>query len=525
MRMLIAHNPFRASPLCDGRGSLRAAERQDLCTEPRPSGSGLRSGSALTNGLGIALLCAALVLGLTGIQRSLWLDEAWVANSISAPTLRQMFYYPEWLQSSPPLFLLGSRAAVRLLGISNTSLRIVPLLMALAATAAMFAVARRALSPAFAALACVLLVFYTAEIEYSHSAKQYSGEVAATTVILLAAVTYLQKPDRSRFRWLAAAIALALPFSYASVFLLPGIVLALGYKSPRRALVLTGVAGAVLAILYVFFIRPNLGYQLRAYWASEPESGLSRGVLGALIAIVAVTLIGIARTHGKLSWREWTQMVCALPCILLVMAGAFGWYPMSYRTRLFLFPCFLIVALMGLENICVWIFRRRANAAAWLAVAAAILLGIRSELRSRPSLPKEDVNSAVRFLQRTVDPDDLLIVHPSVGESFRLYSAVHGWPSPPVTFGDTGWPCCPRDKIARLGVSTRKAVIADLDRMIPPRYSGRVWLLYTIRPTHWDWVGLDESNVWRDYFSDRGCAMPKPYLQFENLAITFAVCQ
>jgi hypothetical protein len=198
---------------------------------------------------------------------------------------------------------------------------------------------------------------------------------------------------------------------------------------------------------------------------------------------------------------------------------------MSYRTRLFLFPCFLIVALMGLEDMSGWIFKRRADAAAWLALAAAVLLGIRSELRSRPNFPKEDVDGAVRFLERTVAPDDLFIVHPSVGESFRLYSSVHGWTSPPVTFGDTGWPCCPRGKIARPGASTRKAVIADLDRMIPPRYSGRVWLFYTIRPTHWDWVGLDESNVWRDYFSDRGCAMPKPYLQFENLAITFAVCR
>jgi uncharacterized membrane protein len=214
--------------------------------------------------LRVLSLVAALLLGLAGIHRSLWLDEAWVANSIAAPTLREMFYYPEWLQSSPPLFLLASRTAVRLLGLSNTSLRVVPLLLALIATAAMFAVARRALSPAFAALACVLLIFYTAEIEYSHSAKQYSGEVAATTVVLLAAAAYLQKPERSRFRWLAAAVVAALPFSYASVFLLPGIVLAIGYTSPRRALALTGVAGAVLATLYVFFIRPNLGYQLRA---------------------------------------------------------------------------------------------------------------------------------------------------------------------------------------------------------------------------------------------------------------------
>jgi hypothetical protein len=106
-----------------------------------------------------------------------------------------------------------------------------------------------------------------------------------------------------------------------------------------------------------------------------------------------------------------------------------------------------------------------------------------------------------------------------------LYATMLGWTRPPVIYGDTGWPCCPRDKIARPGISTRQAVVEDLDRMIPPGHSGRAWLLYTIRPTHWDWVGLDESNVWRDHLTDRGCKMPKPYLQFENLAITLAVCR
>ena len=70
-----------------------------------------------------------------------------------------------------------------------------------------------------------------------------------------------------------------------------------------------------------------------------------------------------------------------------------------------------------------------------------------------------------------------------------------------------------------------KSKLSEIYLLANPRYSGRVWLFYTIRPTHWDWVGLDESHVWRDYLSDRGCAMPKPYLQFENLAITFAVCR
>ena len=74
----------------------------------------------------ILLLSATLVLGLFGIARSLWLDEAWVANSVHAPTLREMFYYPGWLQTSPPLFLLLERGAVRIFGLSNPALRAVP---------------------------------------------------------------------------------------------------------------------------------------------------------------------------------------------------------------------------------------------------------------------------------------------------------------------------------------------------------------------------------------------------------------
>src|SRR5579871_5202302 len=42
-------------------------------------------------GATLVLLLLTLVLGLYGIQRSLWLDESWVANSVNAPTLSGMF--------------------------------------------------------------------------------------------------------------------------------------------------------------------------------------------------------------------------------------------------------------------------------------------------------------------------------------------------------------------------------------------------------------------------------------------------
>jgi hypothetical protein len=472
------------------------------------------------------LLIAALLLGLDGIGRSLWLDEAWVANSINAPTLSEAFYYPNWLQSSPPLFLLASRATVSLLGLSNRSLRVVPLAMALLAALGLFAAASRLLSFPFAVLSTALLVFFTAEVEYSHTAKQYSGEVAMSTVVILTVLEYLRQPTVLHFRWLAAAVAVALPFSYPSVFFLPGVVLAVYFTNWRRSLLLAALAGAVLSVLYVAVIRPNVAPQLRAYWASDLENGFSTGTLAVVAMVVVFTACNVIGSKGKIGIREWTQLICVAPCILLMIAGGLDWYPLSYRTRLFAVPGLILIIAMTAEDFSQRLFipRRVANAVVGTALAATVSLGVRAHVRSLPGLPKEDVDGAVRFLQTAVPPEDLLLVHPSVGETFRFYVAMYGWSAPPVVYGDTGWPCCPRGQDARPHSSTNEAVTRDLQRMVPAGYSGRIWQLYTIRPTHWDWVGFDESKLWRSYLADHGCVLSPPNRRFENLAISTAEC-
>src|SRR5580658_2833991 len=106
-----------------------------------------------------ALSLGVVGLGVYGMGRSLWLDEAWVANSIQARSLLGMFYYPDWLQINPPLFLLLARAAVRAVGASNVAFRAVPLAMAVAAAAGMLAVSQRLLRPSFALLATAVVAF------------------------------------------------------------------------------------------------------------------------------------------------------------------------------------------------------------------------------------------------------------------------------------------------------------------------------------------------------------------------------
>lgn len=477
-----------------------------------------------------ALLLATLALGIDGIGRSLWLDEAWVANSIHAPSLAGMFYYPNWLQTSPPLFLLASRAMVHIFGLSNVSLRVAPLLFELIAVTAMFQIARRTLSFPFAILASALLVFSPAAVEYSHTCKQYSGELAATAILLLGAVLYLQNPSRGSYYWLIAAMAVALPLAYSSAFLLPGILIAVAFTG-RKPVLLAAISAEILLALYFAFIRPNFAPDLGRFWQVDADTGFSPGLLTALLFVIAAGVrVSALAARRKSGWREWTQILCASPCVLLAIASVMGWYPLTYRMRLFILPCFLLLLAMNAEDFSRWLAgaHRRGqfavNGIVTCLVLITVFIGVRAQIHSRPAIPKEDAAGAVRFLQATVASKDLLLVHPSAGESFLLYAGMQGWRKPPVIFGDTGWPCCPRGKVWRPHTSTEQSVNKDIDRMVPSGFSGRIWLLYTIRPTHWDYVGLDESRIWRHHLADRGCIIGPPNRQFENMAITLAEC-
>src|ERR1041385_7654748 len=96
------------------------------------------------------LMSAVAVYGtavrLVGITRSLWLDEAWVANAAAAASLSKMLYYDRWLQTTPPLFLVLVRATVKIFGLSNVTLRLVPFIFGVVSIVFTFLLLKRAVA-------------------------------------------------------------------------------------------------------------------------------------------------------------------------------------------------------------------------------------------------------------------------------------------------------------------------------------------------------------------------------------------
>ena len=472
----------------------------------------------------VLLLAAVVWLGIGEMSRGLWLDEAWVANSIREPSLAGMFYYPGWLQTSPPLFLLLSREVVRLIGDLNTDFRVIPLIFSILSAAFLFATSRLLLRPALAILATAIVMFDQTAIDYSHTFKPYSGELAASAALLLATIAYLQRPEPKRFMWMLTVVAIAMPLSYPAVFLLPGIILAVAFAIDfRHSLFVGTIAAMELALMFWLTIRPNLSPELHEFWMAN--RAFSIGLVVALAFCVAAAFrLMMNFTRRAPSARDWAYVICLLPCLLLATAALMGWYPVSHRTRLFVLPCFVLLASMTAEDLLGRVYR--GPLVEILALGGALVLGVHAivgQSITGHAASEEDFASVVSFLETHAGAPDLILVHACCKEGFELYRQLDDWDPPHLEFGDTGYPCCVRGKNARPGSSSEGAVIADLDSKVPRGYSGRVWLVFATRPTHWDYTGLDEGELWRKHLWERGCP-PGPFLRFANLAISPMDC-
>lgn len=467
---------------------------------------------------GLILTAVLLRIGLKGLDFSLWLDEAWVANSVRANTLAQMFWGEAWLQTTPPLFLLLSRAVVSIFGVSTPVLRFIPLAFALIAGAGMWFAARR-VAPTLAPIAAAALMLPSLAIEYFTSFKQYGPEAAAVVLMLWATFAYLQSPERWRLAVLCVCLIGLLPLAYPLAFVAPGIVLAVYAKSGmKRASILTVAFSAMLGILYVFFIRPNVAPVHWQYWSA----GFSEGYSTTLrIAVVVVLLLSIRAVFR----RDYTQLVCLLPCVLLVAAERLGWYPESPRTFLFARPCLILAAAIFAEE---YIGRGRETWRRWARPIAAVAtivwaLVVFSKYKSEPL---EDYAAAVSYLREHMAPNDLLLVHANALEGFRLYAAMANWDAPAI-YGNSGWPCCQRNHPvpdASLPTEQKESIVrADLERMIPSDFRGRIWLVYASRWRHWRYVGLDEGEFSRKVLWNGGCTLGA-YILLPNIQISAMDC-
>jgi hypothetical protein len=523
----------------------------------------------------IALIAIGMLLRLRGSQVSFWMDEAWVANSLLSASWKDVFFYPPWLQTSPPGFLILSKLAVDVLGWSHLAFRSVPLASAAVGLAALAVVSRRALSPLFALLPLTAVVFSPTAIQYSRMLKQYSTEQAVGAVLLLAAWGYWERRTGARYWMLLALKIVGMLCGYGAVFAVGGILLLLspaafwlcGARPERidllRWIALCVTAAAVLTVEYAYFYLPNTSPALKEFWTlvsfqgdrDEPLQLIFRHLVVyarhapllpdwttlAILLGVGLVLAGLLRAMLRppddIARRGGVAILClaAIPAAVLIASGIFGFYPNSARTSLVLLPGLALMMGFGAEACHDWIRslasghagQRMAvglSAGAW--TSAVLVMLVHGSLLQRPSpQPIEDYNAAVGLLRSSVGSDDIVFVHACCEEGFRLYRTIDAWStSPAILNGTTGQPCCPRNRIVA-PFATDEQVRQDLAGRLPHSFAGRVWLLTNERDDYWrNASGRNEGPLLADGLTAAGCTLLKR-VPFTNMSVRVFDCR
>lgn len=554
-------------------GTDRPALQQE--PDPRPYREAARGAKRFLSVENRLPTWAALALVIAGgtlprlnhIGKSIWSAEAWVCNSVLADNLGQMFHYPVWLQTTPPLFLLLVRWTVHVAGLSVGSLRAVPFGLSVLALVLIAWLARLILRTPFAVICTALVALSPPAAVFSKEVKQYSGDVTASCLLLLVLWRYLERSDGRRYVYLIVAVAVALLLSYPAVTLLPVAVAIVAVVEPtvnrehpnawkrraRRVGILTLVSSAICGLNYWFFVKPNTSPLLTDYWGGGyPQFGhfkevarfyaeyfLGMGVyfylpietkdlfksmlssLGflptLLIAIATIGIAALAIASLRRNTRHlWALAVCLMPIVALAILNLLHLYPVnSRRLTLFMLPCVSLAAATVMQSLWDMLSKgiRRESAAlisALMTVACVVIVfvaGARSDQWSNYWFEDEDTGGSFSYLKSQVAPQDAIYVHASIEEAAKLYFRILRWNPADVRYGNTGWGCCTRSPEPQPddAISKRDYVVRDFEKTLGRTRPERVWLVFTGRDGVWSELGRDEPQIIASYLHAIGC--------------------
>jgi hypothetical protein len=475
----------------------------------------------------LLVACFVLLLNIPArllyIFNSLWLDEAWVANSVVEATIKQMLFYDRWVQSTPPLTLLLMRGATSLMGPGELAFRIVALLAGLAAIALFALAAHRIFRWPLGLLATTFLATNYWAIRYSQEAKQYGCDLLMASAFVLLIYNTLNSDGirHPRILVLTAGLLGSL-LSLPVMFFFPSIVIALGIRELLRrsgrgswgkaARCLAGPAfvGAVLAAglaaQYFVYWRPNIPVSFRAdlahySMAANGPLAVLRHFLANLAELLlptnfrslhvlsplAVVLVGAGLARSltgavKGDLRSVSILFAgAVPPLTAVVLSFANIYPIVPQPRLILWmlPCCVILLFFALEPLFGYVSSRlpiRAVRVVVLVACVSVTAATLVVLWMHPR-PVEDNRAAVTFLAAHAQAGDRILVHAGMSEQFALYSHLVVWQPPPVYFANSDWPCCSINIEKRVSNPKARTLEEDVDSAVQGIHPGRVWVL------------------------------------------------
>jgi 4-amino-4-deoxy-L-arabinose transferase-like glycosyltransferase len=203
----------------------------------------------------------------------LWWDEAFVAVNLIRRGYVDLLRPLDYGQVCPMLFLWCELTAVKLLGFSEWSLRLFPLVSSIASLILFRCVAGRIVRGVPLLLAVAIFAVSFHPILHAADVKPYASDLLAALAIIAVAIEFLKAPERARWLWAFAVIApVAIGLSHPAIFVAAGTMLGLApaVVTARRRELWIAYATSSLAsltafiVLYTVFTRAQAAANLAA---------------------------------------------------------------------------------------------------------------------------------------------------------------------------------------------------------------------------------------------------------------------
>ena len=350
--------------------------------------------------------------------RSLWLDEAMLANNIVGRTFGALLGPLAESQSAPWLFLFGERAATLVAGPNELALRLLPLAAGIALPYVAWVTGRQILDDSTGVVAAVITALSPLLLYYSNELKPYGIDGLLSVSLVLLTLRVLDDTSQSG-RWvvlLAAGVG-GLWAAFPSALVLAACWCALASSADARrsrharlmlplSVVIWGAAFAAPyflviraaandAFLTTFFadrfLIPWHPGALTSVWrlwqdvATDVFMGRDsvarvpqRAQLALSVAILALCALG-AREVGRKRGAPGVLLLFG-PMVVGLLASMLRLYPLTVRLWTFSAPLWGLLVAAGVSSLARSVARRtaRLGAAPVAALATACLLSLAS---------------------------------------------------------------------------------------------------------------------------------------------------
>jgi len=361
--------------------------------------------------VGVGLILFGALVRVTGFfqNASLGGDEAMLALSIGTRTFKQLLAPLDYGQVATVPFLWAERLVTMVAGVSEYTLRIIPVVTGIALLWVVYRLADSLSGGLQGLVALALSASSYPLIRYSLEVKPYIVDSFVAALLVWLAIRLLDDLENPR-RWAGLALAGAAGVLLSSPALLVVAGLAAGlaaaafrtrrwYLLPRLGLLVV-LWGSIFSSTYVLWYAVNAGAPyMREFW--------SQSLLGPLSPDFGTRLwAGLAELSCTLTC--WRGVVELWPILLLVMVVGLVWiwrqrgpqyaillsgpilatfgaslldaYPMATRLLLFAAPLVATLVASGTVGIASWIEQRwpriRARWILILAVYPSVLLAV-----------------------------------------------------------------------------------------------------------------------------------------------------